>query len=63
MAPTQIENNRTGLRRMAPRESIQSQPWAFLGLALAVGVGTGLLLRYKGLRKALGIYLAVRRFV
>lgn len=55
--------NPDALRRVAPGESIQAQPWAFLTLALALGVGAGLLLRFKGLRKALGIYLAVSRLL
>ncbi len=63
MAIRNIERTGAALRRLAPGESIQSEPWAFVGLALVVGVGAGLLIRYKGLRKALGIYLAVRRFV
>lgn len=49
------------LRRVAPIERIQAQPWGFVAISLALGVGTGLLLRFKGLRKALGVYLAVRK--
>ncbi len=51
------------MRRLAPGESIQAQPWSFLALALAAGVGAGLLLRVKPLRKALGVYLAVSKFI
>lgn len=60
-----IEEQRTHVTRTrpAPGEMISAQPWSFLALALTVGVAAGLLLRFKGVRKALRIYLLVRRFV
>ena len=58
-----IEPNPNAVRRLAPVESLQARPWAFLTLALAVGLGAGLLLRFKGLRKAAAVYLALRRWL
>jgi hypothetical protein len=58
-----IQPNPNPLRRVAPIERIQAQPWGFVAMAVTLGVGAGLLLRFKGLRKALGLYLAVRKIV
>lgn len=48
---------------MAPAEHVRAQPWSFVGLALAAGMTAGLLMRFKGLRKALRLYLIARRFI
>ena len=50
-------------RRSAPAQSIQAQPWTFIPLAFVLGAGVGVLVRYIGLRRALGLYMTVRRFV
>jgi hypothetical protein len=63
MPPTESNELSEAARRLAPGESIQAQPWAFIALALALGAGVGVLVRYIGLRKALGLYFTVRKFV
>ncbi|HSU52762.1 MAG TPA: YhjD/YihY/BrkB family envelope integrity protein, partial [Candidatus Dormibacteraeota bacterium] len=37
------------------------QPWQLVGVLVLAGVAGGLLLRYKSLRKALGLYLKLQR--
>lgn len=63
MPPTEMNDMSHAARRLAPGESIQAQPWAFLALAVAVGAGVGALVRFIGLKRALGLYMAVRKFV
>ena len=48
---------------VSPGERIQAQPWAFVGVALFAGLALGALLQFRGLRKALRLYLMVRRFI
>jgi hypothetical protein len=47
----------------APGRHVKSEPWSFIALALGAGVTAGFLLRFKTLRKALGGYLLLRRFM
>jgi hypothetical protein len=49
--------------RPSPGEYVRAQPWSFVGPAFLFGLAAGLLWRSKALRKALRIYLLVRRFV
>lgn len=63
MPPEKMNGLGQAARRLAPMESVQAQPWAFMLLALAVGAGVGALVRFIGLRRALGIYMVARRFV
>ncbi|HVV00863.1 MAG TPA: hypothetical protein VHH88_05840, partial [Verrucomicrobiae bacterium] len=50
----------TAMRR-PPGERIKKEPWSFVGLALAMGVAAGVMLRFKSLRRALKVYSFVRR--
>ncbi|HWI56140.1 MAG TPA: hypothetical protein VNZ22_02855 [Bacillota bacterium] len=63
MASTETSSPTPPAARLSPGQSIQAQPWAFVGMALAVGVAAGMLWRVKAVRKALRLYLLVRRFV
>ncbi|HWQ93232.1 MAG TPA: hypothetical protein VN673_16275 [Clostridia bacterium] len=45
-----------------PLDQIRSQPWAFIGVALAAGMAAGLIFRVGVLRKALKAYLLARRY-
>jgi membrane protein len=42
----------------APLERIKARPWSFVGLALAVGIAAGVMLRFKTLRRIAGFYFA-----
>jgi hypothetical protein len=44
----------------APLERVEARPWSFVGLALATGLATGVLMRHKWLRKGLKAYLGSR---
>ncbi len=63
MPPTESNALGQAARRLVPAERIQAQPWPFLALALVLGAGVGALVRYIGLRKTIGLYMTVRKFV
>jgi hypothetical protein len=44
----------------SPGESLQAEPWAFIGVALIAGLAAGLLLRHASLRRMLRFYLTIR---
>jgi hypothetical protein len=46
-----------------PLEQVRVHPWSFVVLALSAGVFAGLLLRFRGVRRLLGAYVAVRRIL
>jgi membrane protein len=47
--------------RRTPGGVVREEPWRFVGLMLAAGVASGLLLRFKSVRKALRLYAFVRK--
>ncbi len=49
--------------RMSPGQSIQARPWAFVGLAVVLGVVAGLALRMTNLRKAVTAYSVLRKLL
>jgi ElaB/YqjD/DUF883 family membrane-anchored ribosome-binding protein len=57
------KSTRTGWAQRAPIEHVRAEPWSFVGLALAMGLAAGILIRFKTARRALRWYLAIRRFV
>lgn len=54
------QNDRTSRVVYPPLDWVKEEPWAFVFLALAAGLATGILLKFKTLRKGLKVYAKLK---